>query len=177
MSFITALVKRIKIFSSSVCISLHPPASSIEANIGFVRWNSTRIPTHFVRHYWFIEPSSVDRPNIVLFRMDETITFNPNVHPIRLPFYQDFAYDGWSSLMLGFRSPVGQSTPHHLQSDQASIFGNNLCHFAGNVADHEICAIDGGEPSQSGPTRRFNTFTGKSHFHFSFLSSTGFLNW
>lgn len=118
-------------------------------------------PTHFVRHYWYIEPSSENRPNIVLFRINGTITFNPNVHPIRLPFYQDFDYEDWSSVIVGFQSPVGLTRPH-MQSAQASILNNNVCSFDGrNMADHEICAIDGSEP-YDGSLRRFDSFTGKT---------------
>ncbi|XP_037040519.1 coagulation factor X-like [Bradysia coprophila] len=148
------------VLSDFHCIgqTLNPPANSIEALIGFAQWNSSSTATHFVRSYWYIEPSPENRPNIVLFRMNSTITFNPNVHPIRLPFYQDFDYEGWSSLMLGFRSPDGPSTPH-LQSMEASIFNNNQCDFDSDFADHDICAIDSGELYQ-GPIRRFNSFTG-----------------
>lgn len=142
--------------------SFDPPANSIEASIGSVELSPSRTPTHFVRHYWFIEPSSENRPNIVLFRMNSTITFNPNIHPIQLPIYPDFAYEGWSSIILGFHTPDGPSTPH-LQSALANIFENNLCNF-GSSADHDICAIEGSEPYQSGSIRRFNGFTGKRFF-------------
>lgn len=155
----------VKTVFSVFCVSFNPPATSIEAFIGFAQWSPFRTPTHFVRNYWYIEPSPENRPNIVLLRMNGTITFNPNVHPIRLPFYQDFAYEDWSSLILGFRTPDGPSTPH-LQSAEASILNNNLCNFG--LSDvthaHEICAIDGGESNQSGPIRRFNAFTGKIFF-------------
>lgn len=114
--------------------------------------------------FWYIEPSFENSPNIVLYRMNGTMTFNPNIHPIRLPFYQDFGYEGWSSLILGFRLPDGPSRPH-LQSAEVSIFNNNLCDLSGRIDDHEICAIDGGEPHQ-GPIIRFNAFTGKIIFSF-----------
>ncbi len=112
-----------------------------------------------MRHYWYIEPSSESRANIVLYRLNSTITFNPNIHPIRLPFYEDFSYEGWSSYILGFRSPDGPSMPH-LQAALTSVFDNRLCNFV--VAEHEICGIEGSEPYESGTIRRFNSFTGNT---------------
>lgn len=96
--------------------------------------------------------------------MHETIKFDPNVHPIRLPFYQDFAYEGWSSLILGFRTTDGPFTAQ-LQSAQVnSVFNNDLCNFDGDIAEHEMCGIEGSGPDPIGPIRRFNAFTGNIYF-------------
>jgi len=135
---------------------LHPPAAAIEAYYGAVQWSGFRTPTNFVRSYWYIEPSSQDSPNIVLFRMNETITFNPNLHPVRLPFYVNFSYEGWSSFILGYRLPTGPSMPH-LQAAAVGIFENSLCNLYGNIADHEMCGIEG---SETGSGIRFDGFTG-----------------
>jgi len=146
--------------------TLYPIAYSIEAYIGSAQWNSSRIPTHFVRTYWYIEPSFGNRPNIALFRIDENITFNPNVQPIRLPFYQDFSYDGWSSQILGFPSSPGGISMPRLQSVEARFLSNNVCEFDFSffgiytADDHEMCSIDGRETTESGAIRLLDSFTG-----------------
>jgi len=149
------------VLSDLHCVGLdfNPPASSIEVYYGSVQWSSPRTSTNFVRHFWYIEPSSANRPNIVLMRINDTITYSPNVHPIQLPFFEDFAYEGWSSSILGYRTPDGPFTAQ-LQSAHVSIFNNNLCNFYGSIDEHEICGIDGSEPYESGSIRRYDAFTG-----------------
>lgn len=145
----------------------NPPAV-IEAYIGSAQldlyeWPPS--PTHFVRTYWYIESSFENRPNIALFRINGTITFNPNIHPIRLPFYRDFDYVDWSSTILGFFSPDGPLRPH-LQSAAASILNRNLCDFGYSITtDNDLCALDGGEPADR-PVVRYNGFTGNFFFEY-----------
>lgn len=139
-----------------------PPASLMEVSIGSVQWNSTRSPTNFVRHYWYITPSPENSANIVLLRLHETLTFNPNVQPIRLPSAENFSYEAWSSYILGFRVPPGPADAQ-LQSVHTSILNIGLCNLVGNpVHDHEICAVEGGDPNGSGPVMRFNAFSGNN---------------
>lgn len=96
-----------------------------------------------VRHYWYIEPSCENSPTLVLARFHKTLTFNPNVQPIRLPSLDNFSYEGWSSYLL--------RRPARLQSTNASILSNSLCSFQdAKMDDHEICATDGTQGFQIG---------------------------
>lgn len=142
--------------------STQPPVDVIEVYFGSVQWNSTRLPTNFVRHYWYITPSSENRPNIVLFRLHESLTFNPNVQPIRLPSAEKFSYDAWSSYILGYQTPGSGPFSAQLSSVHARILNNELCNFNGNAPDYEMCGSDGGDPRESGPIMRFNGFSGKN---------------
>jgi len=152
---------------------LHPPASSIEAYVGSVQWNSPLSPTNFVRHYWYITPSLENSPNIVLLRLHETLTFNPNIQPIRLPSHQNFTYEAWSSYILGFDIPSGIYRSY-LQSAHASIFNSSLCNFYGVIDAHEICGIDGSEPYQ-GSIRRYNGFTGGAWIVYEYTAGFEFI--
>lgn len=155
---------------------MHPPANSIETFIGSVRWNSLLSPTNFVRHYWYITQSIENSPNIALLRLHETLSFNPNIQPIRLPSHDNFSYEAWSAHILGYQIPNGVLSAQ-LQSAQTSIFNNSLCNFYGNIADHEICGIEGSDP-YNGAIRRFNGFTGNTFMQnirrrFNFCCSLG----
>lgn len=148
--------------TSFLSLSSNPVAraETMEAYIGAVQWDSERRPTHFVRHYWYITPSLEDRPNIALLRLHETLTFNPNVQPIRLPTHGNFTYLDWSSYQLGHGSLLGG---YHswLQSMHTSILNNNLCNFAGGVTpDYEICGMNSGG-AYDGEVQRFDSFIGK----------------
>ncbi|XP_037027374.1 uncharacterized protein LOC119068073 [Bradysia coprophila] len=124
----------------------NPPASSIELYVGLAQWPLTT-PTNFVRHFWYIEPSPENSPSIVLYRLHESLIFNPNVHPIRLPFYQNFYYEGWSSLVLGYGSLSSETYAAQLQSVHTSITNNSLCNVA--IDEHEICGIESREPNET----------------------------
>jgi len=139
---------------------LIPPASVIEAYVGDVQWVSPLPLGKFVRHFWYIESSLENSPNIVLLRFHEPLTFNPNIQPIRLPSLVNFSYDTWASYMLGFDAPLGILSSQ-LQSVNANIRKSNACNFYDNFADHEICAIEAGIGYDSDfAVRRFNLFTG-----------------
>lgn len=114
-----------------------------------------------VRHYWYIEPSRENIANIVLLRLRETLTFNPNIQPIRLPSNENFSYEAWSTHILGFQTPVG-SFSAQLQSVHTSVFNNSLCNFSDYIADHEICGNEGSDINGSGPIKIFDAFTGNT---------------
>jgi len=149
------IIKKDFALSDFQCVGQHldPPANSIEVVLGSVRFALLPVPTNFVRHFWYIEPTSENQPNIVLFRMHETIEFNPSVQPMRMPFYVDYRYEGWSSLILGFQLKFNNY--EYLQSVNVSILSNSLCTFEGRrIADHDICCIDSTEPSSGVPAIR-----------------------
>lgn len=153
-------LKYFRFFLLLCLYSTRPPVNTIEVSIGTVQWNSTRSPTNFVRHYWYITPSPDNSPNIVLFRLHESIKFNPNVQPIRLPSHGNFSYDGWSSYRLGFVTPGAGLFSAQLTSIHTSILDNGLCSFNGNASDFEICGSDDSEPNESGPIMRVDAFSG-----------------
>lgn len=131
----------------------------IELFLGLAEWPVRISPTNFVRHYWYIEPSCENRPNIVLFRLHATLTFNPNVQPIRLPFDKHFSYEDWSAVTLGYAS----STPgpnrywFRLLSMPINITESSLCENAiGVIAEYEICST---EPIET-EIIRFTSFAG-----------------
>lgn len=139
--------------------SFSPPPDSIETYIGSVQYSvfENWPPANFVRHYWYINSTLENSPNIVLLRLHETLIFNPNVQPIRLPSHRDFSYKEWSSYTIGFRTlPLLLQ----LQSAHISILNNSLCNLPDYIADHEICGIADGDPRQDGPEIRFEVFTG-----------------
>ncbi|KAG4077419.1 hypothetical protein HA402_002846 [Bradysia odoriphaga] len=128
------------------CVGHHltPIPNYIEIYFGSVQLSWSLIPTNYARHYWYIEPTPEDSPRMVLLRFHETLTFNPNIQPIRLPSPENFSYEAWSSYLLGFDLSSGNAIAH-LQSTQASILNNSLCNFHGIIHDYEICATDGSE--------------------------------
>lgn len=136
----------------------NPPAHSIETLIGSALFLQPIAPTGFVRQYWYIQPSNESRPGIVLLRLHESLNFNPNIQPIRLPSHKNFLYEHWASYILGFYEPRGPFTGQ-LQSANANILNNSLCNFSGNTADHEICANDNSPPYNTSLIR-WNGFTG-----------------
>ncbi|XP_037037350.1 uncharacterized protein LOC119075060 [Bradysia coprophila] len=122
------------------------PVTSMAMYVGSAQWQwpDRGEPTNFVRHYWYIEASPENSPAIVLCRIHEPLTFNPNVQPIRLPYAANanFSYEAWSSLILGYRL----SAPNQLQFVPSNIFNNNQCEFEirfgqdrGIIGDHELC--------------------------------------
>lgn len=128
----------------------------METFIGSAQWGHPLVVTTLVRHYWFIAPSVENSPSIVLARLHETITFNPNIHPIRLPSSGNFDYVGWSSLQLGFESVAGIFFAYS-QSAETTILNNNLCNF--DPGDHEMCGVNGGDTLEFGLVR-LNAFIG-----------------
>lgn len=140
--------------------SLRDPVTTIEVFPGAARWTEADLATNFVRHYWYIRPTPEDSPNIALFRLHESLIFNPNIQPVRLPSNKNFTYEAWSSYVLGFRAPEGPSLTH-LVSIHTSILNNELCNFVGLPApDHEICGLEGNDTSESGPIQIFNGISG-----------------
>jgi len=131
----------------------------IEGHVGRVQWFSPLPTPIYFRHFWYIEPSSENSPNIVILRFHERLTFNPNIQPIRLPSPTNFSYEGWTSLRLGFNTPEGTFRAH-LQFVNTNIPRNDECNFVGILADHDMCAIEGGPVNEGGPILRFNAFTG-----------------
>ncbi|KAJ6648940.1 Transmembrane protease serine 11D [Pseudolycoriella hygida] len=137
------------------------PATVIEAFVGGVRWVSPLPTPRYMRHYWYIEPSpsAENSPNIVLLQFHERLTYNPNIHPIRLAAPGNFSYEGWASLSLGFNTPAGIFSAQ-LEFVSTSIPSNGACTFAGNLANYEMCAIEAGAGNEGGPITRFNAFIG-----------------
>ncbi|KAJ6648939.1 Transmembrane protease serine 11B-like protein [Pseudolycoriella hygida] len=143
------------------------PATVIEAFVGGVLWVSPLPTPKYMRHYWYIEPSAENSPNIVLLQFHERLTYNPNIHAIRLAAPGNFSYEGWASLSLGFNTPVGDFSAQ-LQFISTSIPNNNACTFAGNLANHEMCAIEADAGDVDGPIRRFNAFSGGAWMTFEY---------
>lgn len=152
--------------------SFEPPANSIEIFDGSVLFRTPLTPTGFVRHYWYIQPSIENSPNIVLLRLHESLTFNPNIQPIRLPSHENFSYEDWVSYILGFDTQDGPFSAQ-LQSANANIRNNSLCNFSGNTADHEICASEGSPSLDEGPLIRRNGFTGDDYWSYWGLINIG----
>ncbi|KAJ6633865.1 hypothetical protein Bhyg_15574, partial [Pseudolycoriella hygida] len=96
----------------------------------------------FMRHYWYIEPSSANSPNIVLLRFHEALTFSPNVQPIRLPAPDNFSYEGWASMSLWFTLAITPEFAEQLQFVNNNIPRNADCTFQSNFPDHEMCSIE-----------------------------------
>ncbi|XP_037048501.1 serine proteinase stubble-like [Bradysia coprophila] len=135
--------------------------TSIEMYVGSAQWPwpNRGEPTNFVRHYWYIEASPENSPAIVLCRIHEPLTFNPNVQPIRLPYAANanFSYEAWSSIILGYRL----AAPDQLQFVPSNLFNNNQCEFEirfgqdrGIIGDHELCGTINNQVGL-GATRHF----------------------
>ncbi|XP_037025044.1 plasma kallikrein-like [Bradysia coprophila] len=141
-----------------------PPANSMGIYIGSneVDWRDS--PTNFVRHSWYIAPSAQNSPNIALCRIDEPLTFNPNVQPIRLPYTSNtnFSYEAWSSLLLGYELTANNNRFFdQLRSVPNKILHNDQCNFLGRIDEHEMCGLTDVTPYDNEFTPiRFSIFTG-----------------
>ncbi|KAJ6648528.1 hypothetical protein Bhyg_03758, partial [Pseudolycoriella hygida] len=123
-----------------------PPLRLVETFVGGARWEwpfpwSDSI---FMRHLWYIEPSAENSPNIVLLQFHQTLTFNPNIQPIRLAAPGNFSYEGWASIFMGFDTLI---EPELYPTQQLKFVSSNIprnedCNLVGNLADHEICSIE-----------------------------------
>ncbi|KAJ6648529.1 hypothetical protein Bhyg_03759, partial [Pseudolycoriella hygida] len=125
-----------------------PPLRRIEAFVGKASW-SWPYPwgeSLYMRHLWYIEPSAENSPNIVLLQFHQTLTFNPNIQPIRLAAPGNFSYEGWASVFMGFNvlPNLELSITLQLQSVHPSIRRNEECSHVGQLTDHDMCSIQEG---------------------------------
>ncbi|KAJ6649507.1 putative thiopurine S-methyltransferase [Pseudolycoriella hygida] len=125
------------------------PVSAVEIFVGGVSYiYRPGISQGFMRRLWYIEPSTENSPNIVLLQFHETLTFNPNIHPIRLPAPGNFSYEGWSSFATGFNRP-GPVLNAVKQFSSISILRNDECNFFNNLTDYDMCTLDLGPETES----------------------------
>jgi len=108
---------------------------TVLASVGSVDRDSTTNVRRYANLYIWLNSATGNHPDIAIFRLAQSVTFNINIQPIRLPTKEQAlsTFEGFSTRFAGWGISNEGVPPRYLQYGDFRFVSNAECDFDANL--------------------------------------------